>query len=611
MSAINGIFERHGKLSVAAFTHSLQTLADYGFEENQWIASNVGFGHRKSMSLSEDEVLPLHDKAAQLVVTSDARIDNRAELFETLGIARNERENFPDSRIILRAWQKWAHDCPLYLIGDYAFAIWDEREQTLFCARDHIGAKPFYYNLSPERFVFASDIKAVLAVPEVSNRLDEDFVIASLADKRFYHQDQTYFSAVKRLAPGHSLTVTRERERIEKYWFPENLPKIRFAKDDDYAENARELLTRAVADRLRTQEKIGVHLSGGLDSSAVAVLAARERRRENLSAPEVFSWQPPPDKEKTELAREYERIEMICRQENLTPIYCPINSPDILEVLKKDPTREPVHITLQTENTIQKAAQERGVRLILSGWSGDEVLSFDGRGFSAELLLRGHLWKLLREGRKQGSALKFIAKELLLLFFQDRNEGLKKLHFSALKFGRSSPSFLREELKSQVKFHKIPCRQSSIRSTLMWLWTRGMLAERMESWAASGANLNLEYAYPLSDRRLMEFVAGLPREQFVRGKWKRWIMRNAMDGILPPEVCWQPDKSEPVRVEKGLTEVYKALELAREEILASKTALSRARYLDMERLMKKLSPEVLAERPKQADITRALQFLDF
>lgn len=614
MSAINGIFERRGAMfPAAAFSASLEALADYGFDgSSQWISSSVGFGHQKTSLLPGDcgAELPFHDAAARLVITSDARIDNRAELFDELDIAPNERKNLSDSRLILRVWQKWKRDCPRHLIGDYAFAVWDEREQTLFCARDHIGAKPFYYSLSPERFVFASDLKGVLAVPGVSDRLDEDFVIASLADKRFYRKDRTYFADIKRLAPGFTLTVTKETEKLEQYWFPENIKKIRFAKDADYAEAAREIFIRAVADRLRTKEKVGVHLSGGLDSSSVTVLTARERRRQNLSAPEVFSWQPPPDFD-SETAREHAQIEAICEQENLTPQYCPMNAEDILEILKKDPTREPIHITMQTENTIQKEAAKRGVRLLLSGWSGDEVLSFDGRGFYAELLLRGHFWKLFREGRKHGSALKFIANESLLLLFPDRNEGSKKLAERSLKAGTLVRSFIRPELKTQVKMGKIGCRQASIRSTLIWLWTRGMLAERMESWAAHAAPLKIEYAYPLADRRLMEFVAGLPREQFIHGKWKRRIMRQTMDGILPAEVCWQPDKDEPIRVEKGLTEVYRALELAGGQITVANELPSRAHYFDMKRLMESLQPENLEKRPKQADMTRTLQFLDF
>lgn len=613
MSAIYGFFERREAASLsAAFFASETALTNPELEKpRRWTSPPVAFGHQKMPIAPEEgeEILPFRDAATRLAVTSAARLDNRPELFDALDIARDERKNLPDSRIILRAWQKWGRDCPRYLIGDYAFVIWDEKEKTLFCARDHIGVKPFYYSLTADYFIFASDIKGLLACPEVSDRLDEDFVIASLADKRFYLPDRTYFSSIRNLMPGHALTITPEKERLERYWFPENSKTVYFPTDTDYAENAREILKRAVADRLRTTEKVGVHLSGGLDSSSVTVLTARERKRRELSPPEVFSWQPPPDS--AESTREHAQINAVCKQENLTPTYCPMNAEDILAILKKDPTREMIHITMSIEHTIQKQAAQRGVRLMLSGWGGDEVLSYDGRGYSAELLLRGRWWRLFREGRKHGSALNFIGRELFLLLFRDRIEGYKKLAARSLKAGNFTPSFIRPELKNQVKLFNIPCRQTSVRSTLHWLWTHGMLPYRMESWAAHGAALNIAYAYPLTDRRLMEFVIRLPYEQFVKGKWKRRIMRETMNGTLPDKVCWQPDKAEPVRVENGLTEVYKALGLAHREILASNKEMARARYFDMERLMKSLSPEVLETRPKQADIVRALQFLDF
>jgi len=615
MSAINGIFERRGGvLSRAAFSASLDALSNYRHGASRhWLSPSVGLGHRNATLWDTDrfENSPHFDAASRLAITVDSRIDNRDELCETLSVPASERKDLPDSRLILLAWRKWELDCPRHLIGDYVFAIWDEKRRMLFCARDHIGARPFYYNLTAERFSFASDIKGVLAVPGVSDGLDEDFVIASLADKRFYRKDRTYFAEIRRLAPGHTLTVREQTHRLEQYWFPQNVNEVRFAKDADYAEAAQDICKRAVADRLRTTENVGVHLSGGLDSSSVTVLAARERRRQNLSPPVVLSWQPPPEDDSNPAAREHAQIKTVCEQEGLVPHYCPMNAGDILSILKKDPTREPIHITLLSENTIQREAAKLGVRLVLSGWGGDEGLSFDGRGYYAELLLRGRWWRLFRESRKYGSALKFIAKEALLLSFPDRNEGLKKLSARSLKSGTRARAFIRAELLREVKFHKIPCRQTSIRSTLTWLSTRGMLAERMESWAAHGALFAIQYAYPLSDRRLMEFVAGLPAEQFIRGKWKRWIMRRTMDGLLPPDICWQPDKSEPVRAEKGLSEVYQALESARREIESRKGSPSRARYLDMPRLVERLQPEVLAQRPRQADILRALQFLDF
>ena len=615
MSAINGIYKRRGDVSsLAAFNISqTATVENALVKSNRWISPPICFEHRKMPLALEDyyENLPFYDESARLAVICDARFDNRNELFDALNISLNERKKLLNSQIIMNAWQKWGRDCPRYLIGDFAFAVWDEREQTLFCARDHIGVAPFYYSLTPDYFIFANDIKELLAFPEISEELDEDFIIASLADKHFYLPDRTHFAAIRRLAPAHSLTVTKQNERLEKYWFPENSKKIRFANDDDYAENGREILTRAVADRLRTEEKVGVHLSGGLDSSGITVLAAGERKRQGLSPPEVYTWQPPQDEQNPVSAWEFDFIEKICEQENLTPQYCPMNAADIFEILKQDPARDIIHHTLHIEHTIQKNAARQGVRLMLSGWGGDEGLSFDGSGYSAELLLRGHLWQLFREGRRHGSAFKFISRELFLLMFSDRSRGLRKLRQPFLKKNSYPKSYVRPEFQHQMKFQQMKCRQASIRSTLIWLWSNGLLAHRMDSWAAHGARLNIKYAYPLLDRRLLEFVAGLPREQFVQGKWRRWIMRKTLNGILPEEICWHTDKFEKLRVEKGLTEVYKALELAGKELSSAKELPSRARYFDMESLMETLKPEVLAERPKQSHITRALQFLDF
>jgi asparagine synthase (glutamine-hydrolysing) len=609
MSALNGIFERRRNPASDVAFSSLQSPTDRNFDgSNRWVSTPVSFWSRTN-SLLPEEVPLIHDVTNDLVVIADARIDNRGELFEMLHISGAEH-TMADACLLLNAWRKWGRESPRYVVGDYSYAIWDRRQQTLFCARDHIGARPFYYSLTTELFVFSSDLKNVLGAPGVSDRLDEDYVVASLADKRFYRRDRTYFTAIRRLAPGHTLTVRATSEQLDQYWFPENAKDIRYANDEDYAEAARDIFVRAIADRLRTHDATGVHLSGGLDSSSVTVLAARERLDKGFTPPTVFSWQPQPG-DGAIVSNEYARIKAVCKQEKLTPLFCPMNARDIFAILKKDPTLDPIHITMQIETTIQQRANQLGVRRILSGWGGDEVLSFDGRGYYSQLLLSGRWWRLFRESRKFGSALKFIGNEALLLLFPDRNEALKKLESLTTRNALDPGSFLNPELRSLVRSHKIPCRQTSVRSTLFWLWTRGMLAERMESWAAHGAPLQIEYEYPMLDRRLMEFVAGLPAEQFVRGKWKRWIMRKTMDGILPEEVCWQPDKSEPVRVMEGKAAVYEALRMVREQIISKADLPSRAPYLDMTRLLDRLDPEVLARNPKPSSLTRAVQFLDF
>ena len=334
MSAITGIFERCEKpCSDDVLSAPLECLDDYGSgESGGWISGSIALGHRQTRIFTgeETERFPLCDSAAGLTVTADARFDNRSELAAALGIRKSEAETISSGRLLLAAWQKWGRECVSHLIGDYAFAVWDERQNILFCARDHVGARPFYYSLTAGRFVFASDIKAVKAFPDISDRLDEDYVKAFLDDHVFC-KDRTYFAEIRTLAPGHTLTVGANSEKSERFWFPENAPDIRFSNDAEYAEAAKEIYIRAVRDRMRTIENVGVHLSGGLDSSSVTILAARERKRQNLLPPVVYSWQPEPTEHSKNLL-EYQLLDSVCRQENLTARHCPANVEDFLSV---------------------------------------------------------------------------------------------------------------------------------------------------------------------------------------------------------------------------------------------------------------------------------------
>jgi len=130
-----------------------------------WVDGSVGLGHRMLWTTPEslNETLPLANPAGNLAVTADARIDNRDELISDCGI-RGPASNISDSQLILAAYEKWGEKCPEKLFGDFAFVIWDRRQQALFCARDGMGVVPFYYHSSRDAFLFASEIKALLVI---------------------------------------------------------------------------------------------------------------------------------------------------------------------------------------------------------------------------------------------------------------------------------------------------------------------------------------------------------------------------------------------------------------------------------------------------------------
>ena len=137
------------------------------------------------------------------------------------------------------------------------------------------------------------------------------------------------------------------------------------------------------------------------------------------------------------------------------------------------------------------------------------------------------------------------------------------------------------------------------------------LSRRIEAWAVSGARHGIEYRYPLLDRRVLEFALGLPPEQYLRGRWSRWVMRRALDPVLPPEVCWNPDKRDPARGEPLQDAVAEALPLVRRMIEDRPAPPSRARYLDLPRLLEHFDPEHWRAGGCRAAVPKALHFLDF
>lgn len=547
-----------------------------------------------------------------LAMVADARLDDRAGLCDALGVPHPQRAGLADGALIARAWRRWGRECPNHLLGDYAFALWDAKARTLFCARDHIGARPFHYSLTADRFVFASDLDGVLAAPGVPGELDEAVVVTRLASPGSpLLGARTFFRAVRRLPPGHWLAVGRDAARLERWWRPEDAPPAHPASDDEYAEAFLEVYARAVRDRLCGPHRVGVHLSGGLDSSSIAVLAARERRRRGRPAPPAFSWLPPPGDgpRGADEAAEYGAIEAVCAQEGL-PVFHRSPSPaDVLAALRRDGARGADESTLVHEEVVQRCAAEQGVRVLLSGWGGDEGISFNGRGYYQHLLSRGRLIRCWRELREHPSPFRFAVWNVVLPFVHPRaGASVRALLHGGGPIRR--PTFIHPGFARRVE--PLPgnaIRPVGVRRMQLNLLERGHLARRMEGWAASGARHGIEYRYPLLDRRVLELALGLPPEQFRRGRWSRWLMRHALRSVLPPEVCWNPSKRDPTRYESLIAATAEALPAIRRALEARAAPPSRARYVDMPRLMASLDADRFRERP--GPIRSTLQFLDF
>ena len=581
----------------------------------QWTEGQVHLGGRRAAASTEEAYggPPLcFDRDASLVLTADARIDDRDGLCEALGIPHSERTAASDGDLILAAYARWGRECPNHLLGDYAFAVWDTRKRTLFCARDHIGARPFYYALSPHGFIFASTVEAVLAAPAVSDELDENVVATYLSRLFLNSTTRTFYKMVRRLPPGHALTVAAVPDahspaRLERYWRPERTPKARPGGDDEYAAEFLDLYSCAVKDRLRGGP-VGVHLSGGLDSSSTAVLTARELRRRGLPPPPAFSWLPPlgAAPPKATHAPEYALIDTVCTREGLRVHHCQTLCPDDwLAWFRQDGTY--LHNS-PLETAVQHRATQLGVRVLLTGLGGDEGVSFCGTGYYAHLLLCGRWGKLAAACRaREGNRIRFLAAIVLHLMHPRLPGNLAEYQRSGIPGGwLISPTFARRARPLPQR----TCRDTSVRRVQLRFLQDGGLSHRLDAYAADGFRQGTEYRHPLLDRRLLEFALSLPPEQFRRGRVNRWLMRYALRSVLPAEICWRQNKSDPARSEPMMASFVRAAPVLRREI-ATASPLTRARYVDVPRLLDRLEKSRFRKRSLSARIFRALTLLDF
>ncbi|MCY4598786.1 MAG: asparagine synthase-related protein [Acidobacteria bacterium] len=578
----------------------------------RWADASVALGWRGRTFGEEGAESPRPDAASGLAITASVRLDGRDALCDVLDIPAPDRAALPDSALLLKSYARWGRACPEHLLGDFAFAVWDAKRDVLFCARDHVGTRPFYYAFTGERFVFGSSIAAVLAAPGVSGELDETVVATKLTFGARFLGAHTWYRAVRRLPPGHVLTVERGAGHLHRWWRPEEAPALPAASDDAYAEECLAIMTEAVRDRVGDSRRVGVHLSGGLDSSGVAVLAARELRRQGCPAPPAFAWYPPPGAGPHPVAGAYGALDPVCRREGLELFSRLPEVGDIVAFLRRDGALD--GDTGVNEQIVRRRAAGLGVEALLSGWGGDEGISFNGRGLYPQLLRSGDVGRLWRElGERSRRPLRaLVANAVLPAVAPGAARAVRALRCGDWPF-RRNVTFIHPGFAKRVR--PLPAgdrRRGGMLDARVHLLQSGRLSDRMEQWAVSGARHGIEYRYPLLDRRVLEFALGLPADQYRRGRWSRWLMRRALDPMLPPEVCWNRSQRDP-HYASVRDVAAQAMVRVRAMIEGREGALSRGRYLDLPRLLQELDPERwrTSGRRTLKSVENALRFLDF
>jgi asparagine synthase (glutamine-hydrolysing) len=449
------------------------------------------------------------------------------------------------------AWARFGPDLPDRLAGDFALAAWSPAERRLVCTRDVVGTRPLCWHHRPGRLLaFASLPKGLIGGGVVAAVLDR-VALGRLLAEPFDCGETTNFKEVRRLRAGHSLIVTADGGiRLHRAWTPEprQVGRRRITPADAAAE-LRALVEQAVRCRLPPAGPVATQLSGGLDSSAIAVIAARTLRPQGrlLHAFSLLArpWDGVDSRDERPHVEAVLRQEPDIRWQEFHPSPADDDDPG-------DPDLPPHPLALGVTDRMCAAAAALGSPLLLSGAGGDEGATYNGLAIHAALLRQGR-WAALgpalralaaRTGEPVARvALNRLVRPLLpdwLVAVRNRITGrLPPLRYQQ----REALDFLTPALRRQVAetLSPDPMWRNRPRDRVEMLADSYVIG-RADRWSILAARHGVGFSYPLLDRRIIDFALSLPLECFVAGGWSRQPYRDAMAGILPDTVRLRTDK---------------------------------------------------------------------
>ncbi|TDO16653.1 MULTISPECIES: asparagine synthase-related protein [Halomonas] len=555
MSAIFGFVSfSNAMLPRASFDAAFATLDSWGKDGRGVLQmKNAMLGHQK-LALREvhsdltsenkpDDVQPY--AKGELCIVADALIDNREDLCRRLDISNTEGSRVSDSQLILAAFLWWGEECPGYLLGDFAFAIWNSRDGTLFAARDVAGARPFFYAEHNTHILFSTTVEAIVTTPGIDFDVDE-FRVAFFLAQPLRANENPFIKGVKFLPPGHWLSASRNGTKVNRYWFPEAIEQAAPASLEEYAERLRELLEQAVADRLSLNHPVGSHISGGLDSTGITVLAHRALRQHGGKLDRAYTWAPPINDEfplHPQGFDERTEIDALAKREGFDVTFGSATAINYLQFFKRNLALEN-SADLFEELPLMQEAMSRGTRVMLSGWGADECVTFGLRSYPSWLLSHRRFKDLFNMARAMGGGLrhpfgvaKFLFQDAMLPFLPECVNSTFSPYLNMEKLQcMGHPDFMKQHPDARIDISLTSRNAKDPRSMQCALLNNGHIAARMSLWSTWAGPLGIQYRYPFMDKRLLEFSLSLPPDMLWQKRRGRIVYRTAMADVLPKRV---------------------------------------------------------------------------
>lgn len=537
MCGIAGIINKKGTLPDKNMLYSmLVSIAHRGpDDEGLWFNGNISLGHRRLSIIDTSNAghQPMHYK--NLVITYNGEIYNYIEIKKKLIALGHIFITETDTEVILHAYNEWGKDCLHYFIGMWAFAIFDEKENTLFCSRDRFGIKPFYYYENDNIFAFASEIKAILALnitAKVNYKSLMEYLIIGIHD----HSNETFFQGIYQLLPGYLMKVSVINGKMlrEKYY-----DLAYYKKSNTNVGGYIECIKKSVSFHMRSDVRVGTCLSGGLDSSVVAALAASfNRGNGNTSFAAVTAKSESPINDETNFARQ------VVEKCGLGWF---IASPDYKDFAKhieeclyfqEEPVGGP---SVFMQYWVMKVAKESCIKVMLDGQGGDETLLGYERYYIAyflNLIKRFHFLRFFKEyflacRHSKVGFFWILSASVYFLLLPIRKKILKRrvrfvkeeyLNSAYRNLQAISKSFFNlDKLQiSEIKFYQLP--------HLLKYEDRNSMAHSIEA------------RVPYVESNCIETALSLLPEEKIRDGYTKFPLRKLAEVILPETIAWRRNK---------------------------------------------------------------------
>jgi asparagine synthase (glutamine-hydrolysing) len=526
-----------------------QTLSHRGPQyEQYWQSDNVGvvLGHKRLCIIDVDQRSnqPFHYLNRYHVI-------HNGELYNYLEIKKNLQDKGyyfsteSDTEVIVAAYDAYKKDCLQSFDGMFAFAIWDEQEQMLFAARDRFGEKPFFFFYNEEKLLFASEIKALWAAG-VEKQVNESMLYNYLTigyTANPFNPQETFYQDIWKLPAASFLEYKPASHElsIEKYWTP-YIDENKNISADEALEQFKALFKESIRKRLRSDVAVGTSLSGGLDSSSIVAMCSQQASQNYTHKCFTVGF-PGFDKSEEQYAS------LVAKQFGLNHHLVNIDESALLQDLDKIMwhQEEPVNSSsVLAQYKVYQAAKQNGVTVLLDGQGADEILAgyhkyykWQWQQLYAEKKLKksGELAAAQALGVQEKFGLKNKAMAMLPHFSMAMLQSRKEKE--AAKQGNLNKEFI--SLHKKNLYYATPS-ESTLNSALYFNTFVYGLEELLRYADRNSMAHAVEVRLPFLNHQLVEFLFTLPAHLKIKEGWTKWLLRKAMEDILPKEIAWRKDK---------------------------------------------------------------------